>query len=397
MAAFSNKPKDYLQLFSDTMIETFQVLRKVYPDQRFLMKVEGKYIKTERSTYIEYTLNNIKPHVSYLCSQDSSIFGSDYQTGPLHLLVGLDFKKFWHLLSAETQEQLFIQLQLLFIYGSLATHTNKSLARDMVANLKFTQELDQRVAEAEAKEREKSQFSIESFLGKNSPLVAVFMDLSQDQSLIQELEKLASPLGPEASAPETPTTETPSEAPAPEEQMPAPETPTTIPEASSGLGDSSGLGGPSGPSPLDSQNLLETNKLIPLLMNIVQNNNLEPAITLIRSRIEFKLKEKNLGPEEIEAEIKKAIARARAKFSKNPIYKALQIDKMIDNFINSAETDQNADNSFSDISEKIKAFMRSMQNNAMKNQHIAPEQMAKIAEMMQSFTQHLNRPQEFLD
>ena len=146
MAAFSNKPKDYLQLFSDTLIETFQILRKVYPDQRFLMKVEGKYIKTERSTYIEYTLNNIKPHVSYLCSQDSSIFGSDYQTGPLHLLVGLDFKKFWHLLSAETQEQLFIQLQLLFIYGSLATHTNKSLARDMVANLKFTQELDQRVA-----------------------------------------------------------------------------------------------------------------------------------------------------------------------------------------------------------------------------------------------------------
>ncbi len=265
-----NKNKDYSELFTATLLETFKILRENHPDVKYIRKVHGKFIRTERPLYIEYTLKNMNDHIDYICSQDTSIFTDDYSKKPLYLIVGLNFKQsWWDNLSNEIQEELFIQLQLLYIYGSRVLKTNKGQVRDMIENLKIQRDLEEEVAQAEAREKEGGQFNLENVFGKNNPMLELVTEVMSDPELRQKLN---------------------------------------LPEE-----------GETVDNPVE------------LLRGIFQPEKLTDLMKTLERTLKVKMAEKDLKEEDLKAGSQKATENMLKQLGNNPMLKSLGIDKMLSN------------------------------------------------------------------
>jgi len=194
MAALRGQ-QNYHELFTSVFLKTLQTLKLVFPDEKLLKRVQKKFLQTDKTLYMEYTMNNLRPHISAICSQDQHIFSDDYMPNhPLFLLVGLDFKTVWKKSKLDSNEReserncLFTNLQMLYIYAGLALRADKELVRDMVDNLRTMQDLDKNIAEAEARRAEEAKFDFQSFIG-DSPLKALLDDTLSDPKFKALMDK----------------------------------------------------------------------------------------------------------------------------------------------------------------------------------------------------------------
>jgi hypothetical protein len=267
--------KSYKELFHDYLIEMFSMLKKIQPDNKRLPAVIQKYRKTDRETYIDYTVTNLEPHIGHICSEDTTIFSDDYASGkPLFLLVGFDFKPFWRStsLSKEQVQTLFTQLQLLFIYGSLSLKRNKSLVRDMIENIKVASELDREVAEAEAREKEDEGLS--GLFGKDNPMMEVFADIVKDPELIKRLD----------------------------------------------LGNLQ-----AGQNPMEA------------ITKMLSGDKLTAVMSLLQDKLKEKMTAKNLSQEDFERDLATASDKMMRKARKHPLFKTMGLDKMMRDMMERSE------------------------------------------------------------
>src|SRR3990170_6134839 len=383
MAALSHKRQDYQQLFVECLLETFKFLAQIYSDHKHLKRVEHKFLKLDRTAYMEYTLNNLKPHITHICSQDESIFSPDYTTKPLFLLVGLDFKKIWRPeMSDEHKTQLFTQLQMLFIYGSLALKVNKLLVRDMIENLKFTTggELDQKVAEAEAEAQAKSQFSLESIFGKNNPIADLLIEVIQDQTLRAELGLPNIPIAQNQTESTTnggPTSEGHQTVQGGQSETTA-QDPTTETNSSETTAQS-----PLGATGISMESLT----------GLFKPDKLQKLIATFKTRLEAKMEARDLSYDDIKQYGCQISDRLRRKFAQNPILKALQVDKIIDQLMESVNRAEDTETlieeptpDFQAISQNLMGMLNNLQQQ---NQHLQvdPQQAQQIQAVLAQMRQ----------
>ena len=334
----SGYPKDrqqnYQELFQTYLIETFTLIKKIHPDSKRLAQVIQKFRKTERTTYIQYTLNNLSPHIQLICSEDESLFSDDYSPKPLFLLVGLDFKPMWKSQSPidkTISSDIFTHLQLLFIYGSLHLKLNKSLVRDLIENLKVNQDLESDIQAAEEKEKADAEMGgIASIFGKNNPIFELLTEVAQDPELLDKLSL---------------------------------------------------------PSDRSSTDPTE------LLTKLFSADNLGNIMNIFQTKLQEKMVEKNMTPEDWEKETSKLNEKMMKKMKNNPLFKSLGLDKMISKMTESMKqpsnesgegTDQHLDHEqIGSIAAHIQDFLGSLKNDPnMKSTF----DMTKMADMINNLS-----------
>jgi len=132
-------------LFHNHLINLLQEINTYLPAaEKSVAKCYAKYKKSDRTVYIEYTMGKLQPHMSHILSENEFLFSSEYHTGALKLLSGLDFKEFWYDLEVKQQKNIWRFLQNLYLTGAyyLGVGTKDKYVKELLETIKEDEQLE---------------------------------------------------------------------------------------------------------------------------------------------------------------------------------------------------------------------------------------------------------------
>jgi len=219
----------------------------------FLLKTKKSMEPVE---LMEKTLRNISPYIDNISRKDEFIFTPEFgnsKTKPLQFFPQFDFRKVWAKrdLSKENKRIIFRYLELIYINASLALNRNREKVNELVEAIKMEQEIAKEAEEnpnafgdADQASSGSGGLDFNSLFGNDNVIVDLIQDLKNEFNLEEMLGEV--------------------------------------------------MGGGAGGMPLQAgQNPMQ------LLQNMSTNPQMQDVMKNIFARLETKIKEKGITPEDI--------------------------------------------------------------------------------------------------
>lgn len=137
----------YLDKFHVLVRKLWSFLKEHNPkDKETLNKQVYKKIRNmDPVKYLEYTLNNLEPHIKLIVAKDDMLFTPEYtKNSKLEFLLGYDFIKFVKNtnLDKKAMNEMYYYLIFMFIQASKALEKNQEIVEQIVDMIKMEDELE---------------------------------------------------------------------------------------------------------------------------------------------------------------------------------------------------------------------------------------------------------------
>lgn len=343
------RPKN-AEKFHGYVVDLTTYLRRLFRSDKKIMNalnnVHRKHRQMDNDTYIEYTLNNLSPYIDYISQKDEFIFTPEFGKKSLNFLIGLDFRTIWNSLESENKRVVFRYLEFIYMQSSLALNKNKSKVAEIVECIKVEQELEKEAMEnpnAFGDSGNGNPFDINSIFGDDN----ILLDIAQDIKAELNFEEL---LG--------------------------------------GIMGGDGLKLKPGQNPMD------------LINNMAQNPEIMSVMNNFGTKLQQKLQDKNVSPEELQKSAEKLKENLGNSISNMPggsqlkkMLKNFDIETLARNFSNAQAMQQQQQQQLNSSSENQSIDAQQMLQQMMQNGG-NPQFQQMMEQMQQSMMMHSNNNNE---